>query len=109
MRIQRRDTRTFLPNRRPNEFLNRLKAGLRTQTTTTTDMNDTANNNTPYFPPAPECLLSVMVDNLQQLGAKAGGLHIAPRWREDEFAPSTRSALREAMQRGAKTSTEEAA
>jgi len=73
-------------------------------------MNDTANNNTPYFPPAPERLLSVMVDNLQQLGAQALGMHLAPtaaqsRW--EEFAPSTRTALVAAMSKA--TSTEEAA
>lgn len=70
-------------------------------------MNDTADNNTPHFPPAPKRLLGVMVDNLQQLGAQALGMHIAPRWREDEFAPSTRSALVAAMSKA--TSTEEAA
>lgn len=32
----------------------------------------------PQFPPAPERLLSMMVDSLQMLSAKAHGLHIAP-------------------------------
>lgn len=63
----------------------------------------------PHFPPAPERLLSLMVDNLQQLAARAQKLHIAPRYSDDEFAPSTRSALLNAMQRGSKSSTEEAA
>lgn len=71
-------------------------------------MNHTATT-TAHFPPAPERLLSVMVDNLQQLGARAQGLHIAPRYSDQEFAPSTHSALLNAMQRGSKTSTVEAA
>lgn len=64
----------------------------------------------PHFPPAPERLLSLMVDNLQQLGARAQGLSLAPtaaqsRW--EEFAPSTRTALVAAMSKA--TSTKEAA
>lgn len=33
----------------------------------------------PTFPPAPEWLLIEAVDGLQQLAARAHGLHIAPR------------------------------